>query len=74
MNNCLLIFSSRFSYPPVDQCVDCKEMRKLAREQFLIKALIRKISTSAGIEINGAPVVAPDSGYYAPVRESSYYS
>ena len=48
-------------------------MRKLAREQFLIKALIRKISTSAGIEINGAPVVA-DSGYYAPVRESSYYS
>jgi len=54
-------------------------MRKLAREQFLVKALIRKISTSAGIdaagEINGAPVVVADSGYYAPVRaESSYYS
>ena len=54
-------------------------MRKLAREQFLIKALIRKILTSARIEaageMNGAPVIVADSGYYAPVRgESNYYS
>jgi ESCRT-I complex subunit TSG101 len=59
--------------------IDFKEMRKLAREQFLIKALIRKILTSAGIEaageMNGAPVIVADPGYYAPVRgESSYYS
>jgi ESCRT-I complex subunit TSG101 len=41
--------------------INAQETRKLAREQFLIKALIQKIIKSAGIEVNamnGGPMVA----------------
>jgi len=54
------VLAKALDYERISLDVFLKETRKLAREQFLIKALVNKIVKSAGIDsagINGEPVV-----------------
>ena len=54
------ILAKALDYERITLDAFLKETRKLAREQFLIKALIQKIVKAAGVEdgyVNGGPVV-----------------
>lgn len=67
------ILAKALDYEKITLDAFLKETRKLAREQFLIKALIQKIVKAAGVEnghVNGGPVVVgggmtPAEYYYS---------